>query len=307
MTRITLVILALCAACDPQAEAGGNGFGGSDEQLSRAGESCGTTIHCIAGLRCVDQVCRPAEASVLGDFYAAAGDLAMTRGDSDAAIEQYTEAVNQYEADKLEPPPRVYCAQGKALTQRRDDPVRAELAARVLHRCLLGSPPGSRQRAAALADLALLREVGLDPLLLARDEPADKYLTKEPLAPPVDDLKVTVKVEGREPRSRSFAGWLEQLKTPEVRAALIPCWKQHLKVTREPALAGTLAFAYSSKFDEYDDFDRGVLDIAEVAATDDAGKAVACMRTALLPLADAYSRTAGESSWRASLAISIAE
>ncbi len=303
----SLGILA-AAACDPSASAG-DGPSIANGQRSQIGESCATSIHCAEGARCLDQVCRAVAGSTLGEFHTASGHLAMRRGDIETAIEEYTEAVNQYEANKaVEAPAELYCAQGHALVQVRAEKTRGELAARVLHRCLLGAAVGSELRAGAMRDLALLAEVGLDPLLLARDELADAYLIKEGSLVTPDDLKVTVGVDGREPGSRTFEGWKETLATPAVLQALVPCWSAHYKATRDDVLMVSLEHKYTYRLDEYDDFDRSVLTFGDPpAGADPASVAAKCVHDALTPIADEYSKGGAEARWKATLKLRIGE
>jgi hypothetical protein len=179
----------------------------------------------------------------------------------------------------------------------------------MLHKCLLVAPPGTRMRALAMSQLALLREVGLDPLLLARTAPADAYLTKQGAAPSVDKLKVTAEPDGRASRHRSFTDWIAKLGSPEVKAAVAPCWEAHFKATREPLLTVQLGFKYSYRLDDYDDYDRATLDIDDVPAGGDANAvARACVRSALAPIADAHARaTGGEIRWSSAVNVSIGE
>lgn len=301
-------VVLLAAGCDPSAKASGEGTRLGDEQRSQLGETCGTSLHCAAGLRCLQQTCRSPRTSTLGEFHAAAGDTSIAANDVDMAIEHYTEAVNTYEADKIEPPAQLQCKLGAALTERRDDSVMGERAARALHRCLLGAPAGSSVRASAMRHLSLLLEVGLDPLLLARTEPADTYLTKAPQLPSIADVKVTAKAQGREPGSRTYAEWIEHLQTPAVKQALAPCWQAYVKETLEATMSVTLSFKYSFRLDQYDDFDRSTLVIGDVApGSDAAGAARTCMKAALDPIADNYSRGSSEATWRANINITVGE
>lgn len=308
MKLLFAIILLVAAGCDPSAKASGDGSGLGDERRSQLGETCGTSLHCASGLRCLDQKCRAGKASTIGEFYAAAGATAMARNDLAGAIEAYTQAVNQFEADKISPPAELLCALGGVLAEDRNDRTNGERSARMLHKCLLGAPTGSALRREAMHHLSLLLEVGLDPLLLARSEPADAYLTKQAAAPPLEKLSVTATAQGRAPGSRTYKKWIEHLGTPAVKAALAPCWEGYFKQTREPRLTVQLSFRYSYRLDGYDDFDRSTLVIADVAPGSDAiSKAHTCARTALAPIADEYSRSSAETSWRVVLNITIGE
>jgi hypothetical protein len=308
MDRSCFILMWMCVAavaCDPAAKASGQS-GQLTEQRSRLGESCAASVHCASGLRCLERTCQEAASSRMGEFFGAAGTTAMQAGDLEQAIEAFAQAVNHYAADKIDAPAELYCAQGAALVQDRRDATRAELAARVLHRCLLGAPPKTALHRRAMRDLALLVEVGLDPLLLARNEPADRYLTRAPLAPPVAAIKVTATAQGRAPGSRTFTNWVEQLGSEAVKQALTPCWQANFDVTRERAFSVVLGFKYTYKLDQHDDFDRSVLTINEPPAGADQAVA-SCVREALAPIADAYSKDGAEANWRADLRILVGE
>jgi len=294
MTRMLLVaaLATAAAACDPQATAANGAPRLDDPQLSKAGESCASSLDCRSGLRCLEQTCVPQRASVLGDLYAATGEAALAGGDVEAAIDAYTRAVNQYLADDLEPPPALYCAQGHALVEDRADATRGELAARVLHKCLLGASAGSIVRKRALRDLTLLVEVGLDPLLLARSAPADAYLTKDPQLPAPTELTVAVEAKGRKPSSRTYESWIEMLRSKDAKRALAPCWQKHWKDSLD------LSFRYTYRLDEYDDFERSIL---RVEGEND------CVVAALGPLADSYSKSSPESTWRTAVRLTLSQ
>jgi len=289
------------SGCDPTARANG-GQGVDEAQISAEHESCSSSLDCTSGLRCLDGVCTNTARSVLGDYQGAAGDLALVNGDVDSAIEHYRAGVNQYEAEeKLKPPPALYCSLGNALTMARADAQLAEEAARVLHRCLLGAPAGSSLRAKALAHLAVLEEVGLDPIYLARTEPADRYLTKEARAPSADTLTVSASSDYRREK-RTHTGWLAVIKSDAVKAKLIPCWEAHYKETRKEELTVSLPFKYSYRLDDYDDFDRATLIITDHTG---GGPSAKCIADVLKPLADEFSRKGEETTWKAKITIVI--
>src|ERR1044071_420175 len=154
-----LLVLCLVTACDSHATASDpQSGGGRAEQKGREYESCSATLHCQDELRCFDGMCRRAKRSNVGDYYAALGALQRTRGDMEAAIASYAQALAHYDADKAAGnlPPDVDCAYGATLAAARAKKEHAELAARVLHRCILSVPVGSALRDGALANLALL-------------------------------------------------------------------------------------------------------------------------------------------------------
>jgi len=284
--------------CDPQATASGS-KAVSDDQVSRVGETCSSSLHCQTGLRCIQQRCVSDKQSRLGDLYAAAGDVAAGKGRNAEAIAHFATAVTRYEKDGVAVPARVLCAQGRALLPDRRDRTKGELAARVLHKCVLEAAPGSRMREQAMRDLALMMDVGLDPEIVGRDRPADTYLTKAPAKPPTENLTLTVAAKGNAPRSRTFSGWLETLQTPDAKAALVPCWEANWKQTNQKRLEVELDLRYSFRLDEYDDFDRSTLDVK--------GKegAAACVAEKLAPVADEFSRRGAEARWGAKVVLTL--
>jgi len=111
-------------------------------QRSREFESCGQAADCQDDLRCFERTCRRTARSTIGDYYAAAGALARSRGDLEAAIASYFQALAHYDAEKLALPPDVDCAYGATLAAARARKDHAELGSRVLHRCVLAVPVG---------------------------------------------------------------------------------------------------------------------------------------------------------------------
>jgi hypothetical protein len=296
----------LALGCDPSAEATPGSGAASSRGASGELESCGATSQCEAGLRCVDGACSPEAASVLGDYHAATGRLALERRDVNGAIERFSRAVNQYESDGLVAPAALYCEQGSALVADRMNPERAEVGARVLHRCLLRAPAGSELRRRALADLALLDELGLEPLTLNRSEPADAYLTRAPSRPPVENLAVSL--EGSGTRARTFTRLVEHLESENLADKLSPCWEDYWQATYEDTLVLAVPFRYNFRLTRYEDFDRAVIVVPDESAPSGEGMAdaYACAVEAIAPLADEFSRTQyDEVRWNASITFTI--
>lgn len=246
------ILLLLLTACDTRATAANGGNTVRPDQLSRELESCGTTAHCAEGLRCWERVCQRTERSALGDYQAARGARLLASADVDGAIAAYAEGLAAYESAKLTTPPDVDCAYGHALARARGSKDKAELAARVLHRCLLAVPVAGPLRSQALAGLAELGQVGLDPNQIARPQLADLYLTRAPAKPPVDKLKVAVTADPP-PRGRSFALIPERLAQDDAKAALIPCWEQHFAAKQAKELTVKLPLEVKYRPSEYDD------------------------------------------------------
>ncbi len=236
-------------ASDPAATAGGRA-----EQKSKEYETCGASLHCVTeDLRCFDHMCRRATRSPMGDYQAALGAQLRTRGDLDAAIAAYAAALGYY-GEKV--PPDIDCAYGAVLAQARTKNDNGELAARVLHRCLL-AVPGGPLREEALAGLANLTDAGLDPGLLNSTKLADKYLTKGATKPSVDKLAITV--TGTPPLSAKVGPALTQkLSEGEGRAGLVACWSAYNEASKKTTLAVTIgaraAYVESDEFEDVRNF-----------------------------------------------------
>jgi hypothetical protein len=256
--RVALVVCLLgsvaiaAGGCDSKATTSDPTAGAKPEQKSREYESCGASLHCMDNLRCFDNVCRRTARSAVGDYHAAAGAVARGKGEHEAAIAAYDQALKQYGAEKLEVPPDVDCAYGAALAAARGKRESAELGARVLHRCVLAVPAGSSLRDRALAQLALLAEVGLDPLALGGGKLADVYLTKGPQRPSAD--KLTVSATANPPtNSRSYALVSARLVEPALKAPLVACWEAYSAAAKKDALAVTLPIKVAYIASEYED------------------------------------------------------
>ncbi len=252
------------------------------EQKSREFESCSSTPSCAPELACFDQVCRRTARSVVGDYYAALGSRAFARGDADAAVAAYTESLSRYDADKVPLPPEVDCAYGAALAQNKVRKEQTELAARVLHRCVLSVPVGASLRQRALSDLASLADAGLEPSTLAKSQPADLYLTRAPLTTRSTTSVAITAVPT--PSGRSFPTVLETLNSDTTKGALLNCWSTYSAATKRDSLTIELGAKARYIEPEYiEDAARFVIALdgavgvgasAEVAAD-------ACVRTAL--------------------------
>jgi hypothetical protein len=313
MSRSSIVVLLLLLplGCDPSARSESRVVGAvAVDHRSREHETCARSADCAEPLRCFDGTCRRVEGSVVGDLHAAVGDRRMAEGDPAAAAEAFGQAVARYEADKIEVPPDLLCAQGRAMARERGVPMRRyELAARLLHRCLLGAPAGSSLRDRALAELAGLLEHGLDPAHLARSGPADAYLTRQPDAPDQDQLAITVAVQSRS-RASTFKRFVKYLEdSPEVRAALLDCWKGNFQQTRSERMELTLPFRYGYTLDQHEDFSHSWIKVADAAtpADESAAEAAACARARLDPLVEAEGRKMGaETRWDAAATFTVA-
>jgi hypothetical protein len=246
-----LIVVALVAAgCDSRATA--SDPPGRADQKSREYETCSASAQCMDELRCFDHACRRMARSTVGDYYAAAGALARSKGDLEGAVAAYAQALGHYDAEKVQLPPDVDCAYGSALAAAKARKEHAELGARVLHRCVLAVPAASRLREHALAELAALADAGLDPVLLGGGKLADLYLTKAPSRPSSDKLTVTV-APTPQPTGKSFALIPDKLREAEIRAALVACWEAYSAASKKDALTVHIGVKSAFIASEYED------------------------------------------------------
>jgi hypothetical protein len=292
-SSILLLLLALAAiGCDPNAKASSKSgtAPARADQLSRELESCGASMQCADGLRCFDGVCRPQRASILGDYQAAVGARARADGDLDAAVKAYAEAMSLYATDQVEAPIPLHCEYGNVLAAAAKNKATGELAARVLHRCLLGTPVGSSLRSRALYDLSGLADDGLDPALLARRDLADLYLTRGAEKPAPTAMKLTV-IPDAKVKAKGYLAAAALLGGEESRKIFEPCWQPY--ATAHPNLSSVVVLPLKSRFQqgEYEEDDRYIvgLDPAGLAARtppkEPEGVALTtCIEAAVVPL-----------------------
>jgi len=304
MPAVALIAcVAVAAGCDPSAKAQ-NGEGTGHGQPSSEYESCGSTAECGSGLHCGDGICRSPDTVVVGDYYAALGKHLFATHDSAGAVNAFAEAINQYKAAGREPPLSLYCAQGHILAAARTNGDLAEQAARVLHRCVRLAPVGSALRRHGLADLALLGEVGLDPLLLAT-ESADKYLTKAPMRPSSDKVKLTLSTTVST-HADSFSAFQEKVGGTEARNGLVKCWEQYNQDSGKDSLAMTFRFKYRFVRGVYESQDGYKLQMYDPETPGD-GKlaaAVNCAKPVIEQLTDGFSQ--GSGSWDGAVTFTLA-
>lgn len=250
--RASLALLLLAFGCDSKATASDPQTGGiRAEQKSKEFESCGTSAHCADDLRCFDQMCQRPARSAVGDYYAAVGRNALTNGKAEDAVAAYATALTHYDAEKIPLPPALDCEYGAALAAGRSNKENAELGARVLHRCVLAVPPASSMRTRAMSSLALLGEVGLDPLLIGGPKLADAYLTKGPTKPATDKLVVTVAAVPTPPKTMPLIQG--KVAEPDIKAALIACWSQFNEAAKKNAMSATIGMKGGFVQGEYED------------------------------------------------------
>jgi tetratricopeptide (TPR) repeat protein len=248
---LAAALLVVVVGCDSRATTS-DPAAGRAEQKSREYESCGASVQCQDELRCFDQACRRIARSTLGDYYAAAGALARAKGDLEAAIAGYAQALGHYDAEKVALPPDVDCAYGATLAAAKAKKEHAELGAHVLHRCVLAVPVGSRLRDQALAELAALADAGLDPVLLGANKVADLYLTRGAARPATDKLTITV-TPTPAPAGKSYSLIPDKLNEADIHTALVACWEAYSTASKKDALTVVIGLKASYIASEYED------------------------------------------------------
>ena len=246
--RGALVLCLVAAACDSRAKASDPPRGDKSKEL----ESCSASADCAEHLRCFEHACRRTARSAVGDYFAALGAQLEAKGDIEGAIDAYNRALGHYDSEKIALPPDVDCAYGAALAAGKSSKAHAELAARVLHRCMLAVPVGSHLREQALADAATLADTGLDPLAFGRSSLADVYLTRAPQKPNTDKLQVTV-TANPPPSGKTYHLIPDKLGEPDMKAALVACWDAYNAATHKEALAVSIGIKSAYIPSEYED------------------------------------------------------
>ena len=101
-----------------------------------------------------------------------------------------------------------------------------------------------------MSSLALLGEVGLDPLLIGGPKLADAYL-KGPVKPTTDKLSVTLSAN---PAPTKTTPLLEgKVAEADVKAALIACWSQYNEAAKKDVLTSTIGLKGGFQQGEYED------------------------------------------------------
>jgi hypothetical protein len=294
--KVLVCVAVALAACDTRAQPTSATAGpvSDPDRLSAEHETCGTTLHCGEGLRCFDGTCQRTERSVVGDYHAALGEQRLAAGDLEGALAAYGEALKRYGLEKLTVPVAIECGYGAALASGRKDKERAELAARVLHRCVAGAPAGSALRDAGLRAIAVLDESGLDPEHLLRDE-ADVYLSRAPARPKTEELKVEVTASPL-PTARSWPATVEAIKG--ARAALVACWEKQ----KGPSISVGVPMSSVYKDSGYDDEPSYYLTGVDPKGAPASGEVDQCVRDAIGP---AVKGVKGGGSWAAMVTVTV--
>jgi hypothetical protein len=204
-------------------------------------ETCAATADCVEGLACVDAVCRPRTTSRLGHYHWAAGEAAAAKKDFATATVEFQEAIGLFRAETKVVPTELSCAYGAALRRKPNDAKAWEQAARLLHRCVLDSPPGSAAFRAAMSELVELEAVGLDPAVLANTEEAPAYLTRAAKKTTPD--KPALEVQQTNPsRDKGYEAFINAVRGVEPQ--LDKCWSAYVEASQKTTLSVVLDLKY---------------------------------------------------------------
>ncbi len=255
LSRRETVLLALVsclplAACEAPVKSSA-AQSAAMQKSSQEMESCSSSGQCAEELRCIDATCQNLKRSRLGDFYAEAGRVAMLGIDPMEPSNQFNAAVAQYDSEGLELPIDVLCGQGSALAMARADIKLGEAGARVLHRCLLKTPPNSSIARSALQSLVSLSEAGLDPTVLARDEIGDLYLSGDAIVAEPAEVQVAFRDDGKASKKRGFGTLMTALQAAGSTSAMKDCFPSD-ETTKGP-IEVVLPFSFRYVMDEDDE------------------------------------------------------
>lgn len=296
-----MLALFVCA-CDTRAQPAAAAAGGpvlDPDRMSKELETCGRTADCAEGLRCFEATCQRTDRQIAGDYQAALGANKRDGGDIAGALEAYAEAVKAYDG---KPPVDIDCAYGSVLADERTDKEKAELAARVLHRCVEASPAGSPMRELALREIAELDSVGFDPVHLAKAEPADVYLSRAAAAPKTANLAVTVAASPEPPASaKSWAAVQDGIKA--ARDPLVACWQVGFSTSHQAALTVGVPVKSSYHDSGYDDEPGYYTIVVDPKAAPPANDAERCVREAVGNVLKAVK--GGGSDWAATVTVTV--
>ncbi len=266
-------------------------------------ESCGSTSDCSESLRCLEQRCLTGVRSRLGDLHAAAGRRAQAAGETEASAMAYESASAAYEKEGIAMPLELLCHQGMALAEARADAQRAEAAARILHRCVLAAPASSQVTNSAMLALASLVESGLDEELIARSEPADRYLTKQPSGPDLSKVKVVVGTDSKSSK-RTFIQFMDALRDDGSTASFKTCWQDSWNKHKQKQLDVPLDVSYKFFLDP-DDESR---DRAQITVEGDGVGGAACVNSVVAKVAETQAKKMRQDTrWKYKIRVQIGE
>lgn len=312
LPSLALPVLALLgSACSPRVESSPERSGNASVPQatlpavpSSVGETCGASADCERDLRCVDAVCLPERTSRLGDYQWAAGRAALDKGDPVAATEALQRAVAQYETEELPAPAALLCDTGAALARREGDARAGELAATLLHRCVLTAPAGGHDYHRGLAALASLEAIGLEPSLVGRDTVADSYLvgTARPSGEP--PIMVTPVAAAKD---KGFTAFTTNLSTT-AKTDLLNCHTRFTTATKKTQLAVGLDLKNKAVLGDDDAVVGAKLDATLALTSPDLDATAAeCVRAAVAKAAQEFAkdRKASSGSWSGTITVTI--
>jgi hypothetical protein len=96
---------------------------------------------------------------------------------------------------------------------------------------------------------------------------------------------------------------------PDVKSAVVSCWKSYWEASKKPEMAVTVGFRYGFELDSLDDFDHSWIKAIDGPPPADPALASAtgCVRSAIEPLAAGEGRKIGdETRWEAAVTFTAA-
>jgi len=265
---ITLT-LALALACDNQTVTTGGDTADEQETAEQhaAGATCSGSDSCARGQACVDGRCRYVDTSTSGEILAAAAHAQVEAGDVGGAVRTYAQAIEAFAEADAPVPPRVACGAAAAALRVAADPESRETAASYAHRCFRASLPGDASRVEVQRALARLRFDGLDVSLFDREEPAERYFTKQQSRPTTDAIEIALDVPDRD--HSGFTSVSESLRSEAARQAIAECFIEDWQVHHQRSAEASLVLKFDTNMRDMGSYDvfQGQ---TEVQATGDA-------------------------------------
>jgi hypothetical protein len=301
------VLVVASLGCDQRAKvAGASVMPPGRVAPGKLRESCAATSDCEDPLRCVEGSCRSASTSRLGDYYWALGQITAEKNKFADAADAFQQAVGHFDDEKLDAPPALLCDAGAAMRKNTKDASAPEKAARLLHRCLLGTAVGAADHMRALRELAELDAFGLDPTKIALDKVTDSYLTRAPKAPQSSEVKLEV-AQTKPSGDRGYAGFVALLATDPVKKSFQPCFDKYVTASQKTSLSFPLNVALHVQIGDDDMYVGGSLDVkTDPATTGPELDAARCVSDAIkLPGADFASHHNSSDSWSGTVTLTL--
>ncbi len=151
--------------------------------------------------------------------------------------------------------------------------------------------------------LASLVESGLDEELIGRAEPADRYLTKQPIGPDLSKVKVVVGTDSKSSK-RTFIQFMDALRDDENTASFKTCWQDAWSKHKQKQLDVSLEASYRFFLDP-DDESR---DRAQIAVEGEGVDGAACVKSVVAKVAETQAKKMRQDTrWKYKIRVQIGE